>query len=1837
MQFTDVLQRIAQSYNGTAILINAYGDNPGAGLAGGVNIGYPPSTQPMPIRVFAPISGVNLANSYYENGMSCKSILDNAGNVHKFYLSRLNGYYHNIMEGDEIGMIEPIFQGNGQATRPVLHYEIEDSLGRKINPQTWWDQGYDQFKHIANADGPLPSDGIIGNSFLPHFAAGYQDAVGKNGPSIDFAKKMLAAANNAPHPTEKLYSALVLDLNGNLLEVADSNKLAMFDAQGNGTRTAQHILKASDAYLALDRNGNGMIDNGSELFSNGQLNTLGNYANLQELDSNQDGQINAEDSNFAELRVWHDWNQDGTSTFNEVSSLAQYRVHNIRTQLEVNNNVIDPLSRDFLGQSTTVLEQSNGMNIMAGQFSLMPQHNLSFIGNFFRQQERSIHYVQALPREVTQLPNLHGSGWVKDMWDAATNDMSLRQLLNVDSAPPPPTAGVMGYFDDVLGRWADSSSTGSLQQQAQQQGITLQYALDNDYPPPEFLEKLGIVERFMGFTFSGENGEVSLKPLAPSATPNQTMLVHLNTHIVEQVNAAYEQLRTDVYQSLLPKSNTLHDLKDIFETGLHAGDPNFVNMEAQFLQYWQFRSDGQQKVLQFLESYGPKRLQDLGWDVFGFINKLISTDPTALSRLSHFSVWNLAFSQGGDNVPRYDNEQALIQVASNGTTYLPSNGGDDLQFGSENDDRLDSGFGDDHVYGNAGNDFLNTSEGSDFINAGSGNDTVDSGIGNDTIVGGAGDDFIYGFAGKKIYVFAPGDGRDRITLPSDPESSNVIRFTNGITADKVILVRTIDNALRIVMPESNDEILLNYMDFIDTKLSLHFSNGEVWDNFQVSQNIKVTDRGDYIYGTPGNDYLVGFGGDDTIDGADGDDTLDGGTGIDSLKGGWGNNTYLFGHGDGLDIIFATPFNYSGMAQNTLQFKAGIAASDLRLVRIGNDLLIQIDSSNQLNTGSLHVERFFDNDDLYNPQNPLQKILFADGSSWDLPTIAKHALQGNDDYQSLRGTIGNDFIQGKGGNDELIALAGDDTLDGGTGADNINAGGGNNTILFGLGDGQDTVQCDWFSPQNSNNTLQFKEGINATDLQFINKGMDLLIKLKNSWGNDSVLIERFFVSDQDPSAQLHLRQISFADGTELNLEAIRSLSYSGTEGDEYIHGSARNDLIVGLGGNDRLFGFDGDDTMVGGVGTDEINAGRGNNTYVFARGDGHDRIFNNEQNANAVNTLQFKAGIREQDLILTRHNDTLQIIVESELVSEGLTIERFFENDDVNNALNPLQKIVFDNGTIWDINTIAQNAFRGVPANELMRGTVGNDHMHGQAGDDVMQGMGGNDTLEGGANNDTLIGDTGDDLLTGGTGNDTLDGGLGNNTYQFARGDGGDQIAAMQNGAPDRVNTLQFKTGILASDLTLQRFDDNLSIGIQGSNDLVWVKQFYTANDLSNSANPLQKISFADGTNWSLTQISNQAFKGTAGNDFQNGTLIDDVMTGQAGNDEMFGNDGNDNLSGDAGHDKISGGAGNDSLQGGEGVDALYGGAGNDVLNGGRGNNSYLFGKGDGKDVIVSSIETFGGRFNALIFHANVLPSEVQLQRVGDALNATLSTGDSISIQSYFRFDNPNVLANPIQAMRFSDGTVWDAAAIKARTFAGTSGVDSYYGTIQADVMQGLAGNDLLNGRGADDVLMGGDGNDQLYGEGGNDTLEGGAGHDTLEGGGGIDLMNGGLGNNTYLFGVNFGQDTIVSVSDTTVGRFNTLQLRGVNSNAITLTQNGSALKVAINNTQDNVTVQNFFLQNNPSNTENPLQQIKFADGSIWKLNDIVAKLSTPLVANGINDFAAQDGVQLVGNASFSGL
>ncbi|WP_261779654.1 Calx-beta domain-containing protein [Microcystis aeruginosa] len=323
-----------------------------------------------------------------------------------------------------------------------------------------------------------------------------------------------------------------------------------------------------------------------------------------------------------------------------------------------------------------------------------------------------------------------------------------------------------------------------------------------------------------------------------------------------------------------------------------------------------------------------------------------------------------------------------------------------------------------------------------------------------------------------------------------------------------------------------------------------------------------------------------------------------------------------------------------------------------------------------------------------------------------------------------------------------------------------------------------------------------------------------------------------------------------------------------------------------------------------------------------------------------------------------------------------------------------------------------------------------------------------------------------------------------------------------------------------------------------------------------------------------------------------------------------------NLTGDGNNNNISGTNEGDVIYGLGGNDTLEGGLGNDTLNGGSGNNVYLFGKGDGQDLITYNLDYTSTKLNTIQLKAGILPDEVSLKRAYDnqfggnnALELSIiGTTDKITVNAFFYEDNPANYYNPLQEIKFSDGTVWNLTTIINKLLTGTNDAESLIGTVNDNLIVGNGGNDTLAGRSGNDTLEGGVGNDNLSGEEGNDTLEGGVGNDSL---------NGGSGNNVYLFGKGDGQDLITYNYDPTTTKLNTIQLKaGVLPEEVSLKRaydnqfgGNNALELSIIGTTDKITVNAFFYEDNPANYYNPLQEIKFSDGTVWNTAAIVEKVA----------------------------
>lgn len=113
---------------------------------------------------------------------------------------------------------------------------------------------------------------------------------------------------------------LVLDLAGDGLNLTQAGQGAIFDIDADGKLDETAWVRGDDAMLVLDRNGNGQIDNGSELFGD-QNGAANGFIELAKHDNNKDGRIDRLDPIFKALKLYQDINGDGRIEKNELKGL----------------------------------------------------------------------------------------------------------------------------------------------------------------------------------------------------------------------------------------------------------------------------------------------------------------------------------------------------------------------------------------------------------------------------------------------------------------------------------------------------------------------------------------------------------------------------------------------------------------------------------------------------------------------------------------------------------------------------------------------------------------------------------------------------------------------------------------------------------------------------------------------------------------------------------------------------------------------------------------------------------------------------------------------------------------------------------------------------------------------------------------------------------------------------------------------------------------------------------------------------------------------------------------------------------------------------------------------------------------------------------------------------------------------------------------------------------------------------------------------------------------------------------------------------------------------------
>ncbi|WP_187287228.1 beta strand repeat-containing protein [Methylotenera mobilis] len=1612
---------------------------------------------------------------------------------------------------------------------------------------------------------------------------------------------------------------LTFDLDGDGLETVgiSSTNTILFDHDGDGTKNGTGWVSSDDAMLVLDRNGNGTIDNGLELFGDSTVKSNGLKAKdgfdaLADLDSNADGVVNNQDAQFSNLKLWRDLNQDGVSQSGELFTLNQLGIVGINvastehsTTLSNGNQLADTGSFIKSDGSTGTLGEVTGN---MGDINLADS---TFHREFADKLDTST---------VAHLPDMIGSGAVRDLREAATQSTTLQNLLTQYSAATTRDAQ-MGLIDKLLDAWADTSGfaetyadrvAGLKYSVISPEGnviLELPYVvgyqsfgnitnatylteatsttttsgsggggtISVEILTPEFQalidswnQKMHILEAFNGNYFfglptnpsAGARTGLTIKEInsaAPSPSGGSSLptalpiVISYNQGQLDLLQQSYDALKVSVYDALLMQTR----FKPLLDEINLVIDANGIRLDFTKLNAVfdaKVSDDATSGLIDLIEFNDASQ------------NILKDTNWNGWQKVSEL----LESSTPNQTILDLLKTRKILVSGLNGFTGSGTSD-DDVILGNTSANTISGGLGNDTIFGSGGDDTLSGGGGNDLLDGGDGNDTLSGSNLADTLIGGAGNDILNGNIAGYSYsdtvgnIYEGGAGND---ILNGTAGSDTYRYNKGDGAD------IINEGYQNGNTTSVDKILLG-ANIAVSDVTLSRPNGT------TNLVLKFANAGDSI----------------TI-----------------------NNWYGDATGRIEQVVFA---------DGTIWDKTKLTADGLVVIgTTGNDTLNGLSSYNN----------------------------------------------------TLLGMDGNDTLNGSGLTDTLIGGAGDDILngnlagysyydtagniyEGGTGNDTLNGTAGSDTYRYNKGDGADTINEGY---QNNNTTSVDKIVLGAdiavsdVTLSRPNGTTNLVLKFANA--GDSITINNWY-----GDATYRVEQLVFADGTIWDKDKLTTDGsvVIGTTGNDTLNGlSSYNNTLLGMDGNDTLNGSGLTDTLIGGAGddilnghiagysyydtagniyeggtgNDTLNGTAGSDTYRYNKGDGADIINEGYQNGNttSVDKIILGAGIAPEDVVLSRLQGTNDLVISFATAGDQIKIPSWYAGNDYR-----VEQLVFADGTIWDKTKLTADGL-------VVTGTTGNDTLNGLSGyNNTLIGGAGNDTLVGVYLADTLIGGAGDDILNGsiagysyydtagniyegGTGNDTLNGTAGSDTYRYNKGDGADIInEGYQNGNTTSVDKIVLGADIAVSDVTLMRANNsnNLILKFANTGDSITINNWY-----SDATGRIEQVVFADGTVWDKAKLTTDGLvvTGTSGNDTLNGL--------SSYNNTLLGMDGNDTLQGSTLADTLIGGAGDDVLNGNSSASYSYydttgnlyeGGIGNDTLNGTAGSDTYRYNKGDGADIINEGYQNGNTTsVDKIVLGADIAVSDVTLMRANNSNNLILkfaNTGDSITINNWY-----SDATGRIEQVVFADGTVWDKAKL----------------TTDGLVVTGTSGNDTLNGLSSyNNTLLGMDGNDTLQGSTLADTLIGGAGDDVLngnssasysyydttgnlyEGGIGNDTLNGTAGSDTYRYNKGDGADIInegyQNGNTTSVDKIVLGADIAVSDVAVVRPTDSSNLILKFANSGDSITISNWY-----SDATGRIEQVVFADGTVWDK----AKLTTDgLVVTGTSGNDTLNGLSSYNN------
>jgi hypothetical protein len=228
---------------------------------------------------------------------------------------------------------------------------------------------------------------------------------------------------------------LMLDLDGDGIELLAADGRVQFDHDADGITTGTGWVAGDDGLVVRDLNGNGTIDSGRELFGVDTRMADGDWAPdgfqaLADLDSNGDGKFNASDAEFGNVKIWRDTSRDGISQTGELYTFGQLGISEINLVPTNTTSIVDSTGNAIDAQGTYT--RTDGQTRTAAQIDFVEE---PFYSTFVAPLTDNTGAPIAISPTAAALPDLEGSGMVRTLQQAATLSRSRNGKCNLFPSP----------------------------------------------------------------------------------------------------------------------------------------------------------------------------------------------------------------------------------------------------------------------------------------------------------------------------------------------------------------------------------------------------------------------------------------------------------------------------------------------------------------------------------------------------------------------------------------------------------------------------------------------------------------------------------------------------------------------------------------------------------------------------------------------------------------------------------------------------------------------------------------------------------------------------------------------------------------------------------------------------------------------------------------------------------------------------------------------------------------------------------------------------------------------------------------------------------------------------------------------------------------------------------------------------------------------------------------------------------------------------------------------------------------------------------------------------------